>query len=73
MGSVKVTFDMALAEGWLRLNENDGYCYCGCGNKTNVALVTRRSSGVFKGTHLRYVRGHSGDSAVVRAWIQTPP
>jgi hypothetical protein len=36
-----------------------GYCQCGCGQKTNIALVTCKSKNWKKGEPLRYVRYHN--------------
>ena len=36
-----------------------GYCHCGCGEKTNLHLVTRTKEGYVKGQPRRFVAGHS--------------
>ena len=35
-----------------------GLCQCGCGRETQVATRTRAERGVFRGHHLRFIRGH---------------
>lgn len=35
-----------------------GYCFCGCGRKTNPARQTNRKRGDIKGQPVRYVNGH---------------
>lgn len=37
----------------------DGYCLCGCGKKTEIAKVTRADRGYVKGQPKSYVRGHA--------------
>lgn len=36
-----------------------GFCMCGCGQMTAISPVNRRSRGWVKGTHQRYIKGHS--------------
>lgn len=38
----------------------DGYCECGCGQKTKIAHRTDKHQGMVKGQHMRFIRGHSG-------------
>lgn len=42
------------------MNDCDGFCECGCGNKTNLATSTDSSRGWVKGKPLRYLLGHQG-------------
>jgi hypothetical protein len=37
-----------------------GYCHCGCGQKTNIAIKTK--NGVKRGEPLRYLRGHNSNA-----------
>jgi hypothetical protein len=37
----------------------DGYCECGCGQRTKIAKRTRGKQGIKKGEPLRYVNGHN--------------
>jgi hypothetical protein len=37
----------------------DGYCQCGCGERTPIATKTRTSEGgTVKGQHKRFIHGH---------------
>jgi 5-methylcytosine-specific restriction endonuclease McrA len=36
-----------------------GYCHCGCGHKTSLAVHTNRLRGLTKGQPTRYVPGHA--------------
>ena len=36
----------------------NGYCQCGCGEKTPLAKKTYGSKGIVKGQPLRFIRGH---------------
>lgn len=36
----------------------DGYCLCGCGQKTAIAEKTHRPSGYVAGQHVPYIHGH---------------
>jgi hypothetical protein len=38
----------------------EGFCHCGCGQKTKLASRTNKQAGWVKGQPLRYLRGHSG-------------
>ncbi len=40
------------------MNTNNGYCECGCGDKTKVADQTRANRGWVKGEHKRFIQGH---------------
>lgn len=35
-----------------------GYCWCGCGKQTNLAVKTERHRNTVRGEPLRYIRGH---------------
>ncbi len=35
-----------------------GYCQCGCGEKTNIAKMTKASMGHVKGKPMRFITGH---------------
>jgi len=35
-----------------------GYCQCGCGAMTQIALRTRNKRGMIKGQPVRYIKGH---------------
>lgn len=37
----------------------DGFCECGCGERTNVPAYTARSEGMIEGRPMRFVRGHN--------------
>jgi hypothetical protein len=37
----------------------EGYCQCGCGDKTRIAKKTRSSIGHVKGRHTPYINGHN--------------
>lgn len=37
----------------------EGFCYCGCGNRTNKIKKTKAKQGRFKGEYSRFVVGHS--------------
>jgi hypothetical protein len=36
-----------------------GYCRCGCGQKTELAIKTQKRNGHIKGQPLRYIHGHN--------------
>jgi|GEM_PF-692794 len=36
----------------------DGFCQCGCGNKTSIACINKPEYGWIKGKPMRYLRGH---------------
>lgn len=36
-----------------------GYCHCGCGQKTPIAMRNRKDKGWIKGEPLKYVNGHN--------------
>lgn len=36
-----------------------GYCYCGCGQKTNLCTITSKKFGRIKGQPMKYINGHS--------------
>jgi hypothetical protein len=38
----------------------DGFCQCGCGQRTSLAPQTVRTQGIVKGQPRRYIRGHRG-------------
>lgn len=56
--SKKITVEQAIEEGWYSPNTNDGYCYCGCGEKTSISNRTVKSSGIIIGRSKKYVKGH---------------
>ncbi len=35
-----------------------GYCHCGCGRKTNIAMMTSTKNGIIKGQPYRFLLGH---------------
>ena len=35
-----------------------GYCHCGCGEKTKLAVATNRKYGIVKGRPQRFIKGH---------------
>ena len=37
----------------------EGFCQCGCGQRTNRAKISNRRYGHVKGQYLRFVKGHS--------------
>ncbi len=37
---------------------SEGYCHCGCGQKTSVCTHTDNTKGYKKGQHRRYIAGH---------------
>ena len=41
------------------LASTPGYCACGCGQKTSIAMRNRPDRGIVKGQPLKYVVGHS--------------
>jgi HNH endonuclease len=41
----------------------EGYCQCGCGKKTPIAMRTRGAIGWKKGEPLNYINGHNGRGA----------
>ena len=43
-----------------------GYCHCGCGQKTNIALQTDRRRGHIKGEPMRFIHGHANTN-----WFET--
>lgn len=40
------------------MSNPNGYCHCGCGQKTKIATKTRTEAGWIKGQPLRYIDGH---------------
>lgn len=42
-------------DGW---REPDGFCECGCGERTPIAKQTKRDRDQYRGYPMRYVRGH---------------
>jgi len=40
--------------------QEQGYCKCGCGERTNVAPQAIKKHGLKKGEHYRFVHGHNG-------------
>lgn len=49
---------LILEAGYERRDEREGYCWCGCGNKTSIAANTNHKMGVIKGNPKRYLQGH---------------
>lgn len=43
-----------------------GYCWCGCGQKTELSAVSHRKAGWMRGCPMRYVRNHRGLLAMSR-------
>lgn len=41
----------------------NGYCHCGCGQKTRIAPVTRSDLGWVRGQSIRFVAGHNARAA----------
>lgn len=39
-------------------DRNDGFCKCGCGQKTGIATASRRDRGDVAGEPVRYIKGH---------------
>ncbi len=37
-----------------------GFCWCGCGQRTKLAVITQRDRGDIKGQPVRYIIGHYG-------------
>ena len=50
------TVEEAVAEGWYE--DTDGYCLCGCGEKTELARSTSRKKKMLRGYPLRFRYGH---------------
>lgn len=46
----------------------EGYCQCGCGQKTAIAERNNTSKGWVKGQPLRFARGHQNGSVASRFW-----
>jgi len=42
----------------LKINIPEGYCQCGCGQKTKIPTRNDKSKGWIKGVPMPYVRGH---------------
>jgi hypothetical protein len=40
------------------MENNEGLCFCGCEQKTNLAPYTEKSKGWVKGMPLRFIKGH---------------
>lgn len=49
-------------------NERDGYCYCGCGEKTPNAKETNSRTGAVKGQPTKYIPGHNPRGAMHGGW-----
>ena len=56
-GHQHVGFDRTIKppKGW---KAPDGYCECGCGERTKISSQTNRRTGVYRGYPQRYVHGH---------------
>lgn len=51
-----------------------GYCHCGCGQKTNIAKLTNRKAGQFKGEPQRFILGHQRAKTLVEFfWERVTP
>lgn len=46
-------------KGCINLNIPEGYCQCGCGQKTKIATRTRTNRGWIKDKPLKFVAGHA--------------
>jgi len=46
--------------------QRDGFCWCGCGGKTNVAKKSDKYKGNVKGQPIRFIAGHQRRSAPVQ-------
>jgi hypothetical protein len=46
-----------------------GLCWCGCGNKTRQAKVTRKERGEVKGMPQRFLHGHAGRGNKTRSLV----
>lgn len=49
--------DRTRRDDWVPLN-HDGFCLCGCGERTPLATYTMRTVGLQKGVPMRYIEGH---------------
>ena len=50
-------------------NEKGGFCYCGCGNKTNLSDSSRKRLGTIKGEPLRFLHKHNPKLEKHHGWI----
>lgn len=49
--------------------QGEGYCECGCGERTPIATQTRRDCGHIKGQPIRFINGHNRRSdPIARFW-----
>ncbi len=46
------------------VSRRGGHCYCGCGQKTNVAPANNSALGYIKGEHYRYLRNHAPSGGI---------
>lgn len=54
------------------MQEIDGLCHCGCGEKTKVAPRTSSRYGWIKGHPLPYLRGHAAWKDRGPRWVEDP-
>jgi len=41
------------------MNNEIGYCKCGCGEKTNISKINRKDRGWIKGKHINFIKNHA--------------
>lgn len=46
----------------------DGYCKCGCGERTNRYIQTRPKKGIVKGEFQKYIHGHNSRGTTNPNW-----
>ena len=51
-------------------NEQGGFCFCGCGQRTKLATNTNTQRGYVKGQPMKYVYGHNARVVNVRKLVQ---